>query len=58
MNNTNFSKEIKRAFPDVKKGQGRVGARRVAIYQGIAVKEGSEVATETIENCQQWQQWQ
>ncbi|MHC4748533.1 MAG: primase-like DNA-binding domain-containing protein, partial [Planctomycetota bacterium] len=29
MNNTNFGKEVKRAFPSVKKGQSRTGARRV-----------------------------
>jgi hypothetical protein len=58
MNHVNLGKEVKRAFPGAKKGQSRSGSRRVAVYQGIAVKEGSEVATETIENCQQWQQWQ
>jgi len=55
MNHNNFGMEVKRTLPVVRKGQRRKGNRRIAVYQGLSVREGSEVASETIERCQQWQ---
>jgi putative DNA primase/helicase len=54
MNHNNFGKEAKRTFPVMQRGQRRTGNRRIAVYQGLAVKEGSEVATETMERSHQW----
>ncbi|MBN2455748.1 MAG: hypothetical protein JXB29_04290 [Sedimentisphaerales bacterium] len=48
MNNTNFGKEVKRVLPAVKKEQKRFGRGRTTFYLGLAVKEDSEVAAETV----------
>jgi len=53
MNNTNFGKELRRVMPLVKRNQKRVGRRRMVVYEGLGVREGSEVATETMQVCQQ-----
>jgi len=50
MNHTNFGKELKRTFPSIQRSQRRRGNRRIVVYQGLSVKEGSEVASETIES--------
>jgi hypothetical protein len=55
MNNTNFRKKVKRAFPQSSKGQARHGGRRLAIYKGLAVMDGSEVAINRVHGCQHWQ---
>ncbi len=55
LNSNNFGKEVKRALPGVRKGQKREGLQRMNVYYGLAVQEGSEVAVESVEGCQQWQ---
>ena len=45
LNANNFGKEVKRAFTGVAKEQRRQNGRRVWVYQGLVVKEDSEVAT-------------
>ncbi|MBN2456291.1 MAG: hypothetical protein JXB29_07140 [Sedimentisphaerales bacterium] len=49
MNSNNFGKEVKRAMPATKKEQKRFGRARTTFYLGLAVKDGSEAATESIE---------
>jgi P4 family phage/plasmid primase-like protien len=44
LNASNFGKEVKRAFVNVRKEHSRVGSARLMTYAGLAVKEGSEVA--------------
>jgi len=55
MNNTNFGKEVKRAFPQSSKGKTRRKARQIPIYRGIAVMEGAEVASTTTQGCAHWE---
>lgn len=55
LNSNNFGKEVKRTLPGVRKGQKREGLQRMNVYYGLAVQEGSEVAVESVEGCQQWQ---
>lgn len=50
MNNCNFGNEVNRTFPSIQRGQRRDGNRRILLYQRLSVKEGSEVASETIES--------
>jgi putative DNA primase/helicase len=50
MNHSNFGKEVKRTFPSMQKGQRRERNQRIFIYQGLSVREGSEVACETTES--------
>jgi hypothetical protein len=50
MNNSNFGMAVKQTFSSVKRGQRRLGNRRISIYQGLSVMEGSEVASETNES--------
>ena len=45
MNNTNFGKEVKRAFPQSTKYRIRYGGRLLSVYTTLAVMEGSEAAT-------------
>jgi hypothetical protein len=57
MNNTNFGKEFKRAFPQSSKGQIRRAGRKISTYRGLgglAVIENSAVAAQAIERCPQW----
>jgi P4 family phage/plasmid primase-like protien len=46
MNNSNFGKEVKRAFTSVEKQRSRTSGRPTSIYAGIAVREDSYVAQE------------
>jgi len=55
MNNANFSKEVKRAFPQSCKGKTRRKARQIPIYRGIAVMEDAEVASTTTQGCAHWE---
>ena len=50
MNHSNFGKEVKRTFTSIQKGQRRERNRRILVYQGLSVKEGSEVASEIVES--------
>ncbi|MBN2315441.1 MAG: hypothetical protein JXM79_16040 [Sedimentisphaerales bacterium] len=52
MNAANFGKEVKRTLNGVKQERIRDRGRRIRMYQGMAVKEGSEVATEPYETVQ------
>ena len=45
MNNANFGKEVKRAFPHSTKGRIRYGARLLSVYTTLALMEGSQAAT-------------
>jgi phage/plasmid-associated DNA primase len=54
MNAANFGKEVKRTLPGIRNERKRDRGRRVTVYQGMAVKEDSEVATETIGTCPGW----
>jgi hypothetical protein len=47
LNASNFGKEIKRAFPKVKRQQRRVGRSFERVYCGLVVREGSEVAVKS-----------
>jgi len=42
MNNTNFGKEVKRAFPNSDRTQVRRDGKRIRLYTGIAQMELSE----------------
>jgi hypothetical protein len=53
MNNTNFGKEVKRAFPLSSKGQIRRAGRKISTYRGLAVMENSPVAAQAIQGCPQ-----
>jgi phage/plasmid-associated DNA primase len=53
MNNTNFGKEVKRAFPQSSKGHTRKGGSTILTYQGLAVMENSPVAAQAIQRCPQ-----
>jgi len=50
LNHSNFGKEVNRTFTNIQKSQRRTVNRRITVYQGLSVKEGSEVASETIES--------
>jgi P4 family phage/plasmid primase-like protien len=55
MNNTNFGKKVKRAFPAIKKVLRRSASRRTTIYQSLAVQEGTEVTAQSEVGWQRWQ---
>jgi len=55
MNNANSGKEVKRAFPGVRKVLRRSESRRTTIHQSLAVQEGAEVAALSEARWQQWQ---
>ncbi len=43
MSNTRFGKEVKRTFPTVTHVQSRRNGRRIRIYSGMVVRDGSEI---------------
>jgi len=43
MSNTTFGKEVKRTFPTVTHVQSRRNGRRIRIYSGMVVRDGSEI---------------
>jgi hypothetical protein len=45
MNNSNFGKEVKRAFPQSSKARIRYGGRLLSVYTTLAVMEGAQAAT-------------
>ena len=45
-NAANFGRQVRRTFPTVEKARRREGRRQVWHYQGLAVQEGSDVATD------------
>jgi P4 family phage/plasmid primase-like protien len=46
MNSSNFGKEVKRAFPGVRKDQRQCGRLRTCFYAGLAVIEGSQITAD------------
>ena len=47
MNNTNFGKEVKRAFPRITNRQVRIAGRKKRLYGGLAIQEGAEISVES-----------
>ncbi|MBP7052026.1 MAG: hypothetical protein KBE65_13510 [Phycisphaerae bacterium] len=45
VNSAHLGRQVKRAFPSTDRVQQRQGRQRIWVYRGLAVQEGSEVAT-------------